>query len=119
MRLPRKKMTEANNDLTILDATDPIDLASDLDRFSHQYAKRTGNYEMSNSLFAAAEWLIFLSEKQTDKRHYQMDINNILTEDFQVTVVREFCKLHAEIAEDEAVREACNVVMEYCKPVTD
>lgn len=81
-------MTEANNDLTILDATDPIDLASDLDRFSHQYAKRTGNYEMSNSLFAAAEWLIFLSEKQTDKRHYQMDINNILTENFQVSVVR-------------------------------
>ena len=48
-----------------------------------------------------------------------MDINNILTENFQVSVVREFCKLHAEIAEDEAVREACNVVMEYCKPVTD
>ena len=56
---------------------------------------------------------------QAYKRHYQMDINNILTENFQVTVVREFCKLHEEIAEDEAVREACSVVMEYCKPVTD
>ena len=47
-----------------------------------------------------------------------MDINNILTEDFQVSVVREFCKLHEEIAEDEAVREACSVLMGYCKPVT-
>ena len=47
-----------------------------------------------------------------------MDINNILTENFQVTVVREFCKLHAEIAEDEAVREACSVLLGYCKPVT-
>ena len=54
---------------------------------------------------------------QAYKRHYQMDINNILTEDFQVSVVREFCKLHAEIAEDEAVREACSVLTEYCKPV--
>ena len=51
------------------------------------------------------------------KRHYQMNINNILTQDFQVTVVREFCKLHAEVAEDEAVRKACSVLMEYCKPV--
>ena len=45
-------------------------------------------------------------------------VNKILTEDFQVTVVREFCKLHAEIAEDEAVRKACSVLMGYCKPVT-
>jgi predicted transglutaminase-like protease len=46
-------------------------------------------------------------------------INEILTQDFQVTVVREFCKLHTEVAEDEAVRKACSVLMEYCKPVED
>jgi len=44
-------------------------------------------------------------------------INDILTQDFQVTVVREFCKLHNDVAEDEAVRKACSVLMEYCKPV--
>jgi len=46
-------------------------------------------------------------------------INEILTQDFQVTVVREFCKLHTEVAEDEAVRRACSLLMEYCKPVED
>ena len=73
---------------------------------------------MIETNLAAAERLISLSEKQTDKRHHQMDINNMLTDNFQVTVVREFCKLHAEIAEDEAVRKACSVLMGYCKPVT-
>ena len=53
---------------------------------------------------------------QAYKRHSEK-VNKILTEDFQVTVVREFCKLHAEIAEDEAVRKACSVLMGYCKPV--
>lgn len=53
------------------------------------------------------------------RRYYQMNISSMLTQDFQVTVVREFCKLHAEVAEDEAVRKACSVLMEYCKPVTD
>ena len=57
--------------------------------------------------------------EQASRKVYEMDkVNKILTEDFQVTVVREFCKLHAEIAEDEAVREACSVLMGYCKPVT-
>ena len=54
---------------------------------------------------------------QAYKRHSEK-VNKILTEDFQVTVVREFCKLHAEIAEDEAVRKACSVLIRYCKPVT-
>ena len=57
--------------------------------------------------------------EQASRKVYEMDkVYKILTEDFQVTVVREFCKLHAEIAEDEAAREACSVLMGYCKPVT-
>jgi len=46
-----------------------------------------------------------------------MKINEIITENFEAAVVFEFCKLHAEIAEDESVREACSVLLEYCKPV--
>jgi hypothetical protein len=51
------------------------------------------------------------------RRYYQMDISNMLTQDFQVTVVREFCNLHIGIAEDAEVIKACVVLMEYCKPV--
>ena len=51
------------DDVTILEATDPVEVAEELNKFSHKYAQRTGDYEMAGTLMAAAEWLIFLSEK--------------------------------------------------------
>ena len=53
--------------ITILDVTDPNEIAAEIDRFSHKYARRTGDYDTAGTLAAAAEWLVYLSEKVNDE----------------------------------------------------
>jgi hypothetical protein len=55
------------NDTTLLDATEPEELADELDAFSGKYAKRTGDYVMAGTFMAAAEWLRYLREQPNDQ----------------------------------------------------
>lgn len=48
--------------ITSLDATDPDELADELDAFSTKYAKRTGDYSTAAMFKCAADWLRHLSE---------------------------------------------------------
>lgn len=50
------------SDITVLDTTDPQELAGELDKFSTNYAKRTGDYERASMMMAAAAWLRELDE---------------------------------------------------------
>ena len=54
-------------DVTILEVTDPHEIAEEIDRFCHRYARLTGDYEMAGTLSAAAEWLVYLAEKVNDE----------------------------------------------------
>lgn len=51
------------SDITFMDTSDPEELADELDTFAHQYAKKTGNYEMADNLLNAAQWLRRLNER--------------------------------------------------------
>lgn len=42
-------------------------------------------------------------------------ISDIITEEFAQEVVRDFLQCHAEIAEDESVKLACKVLLEYTR----
>ena len=41
-------------------------------------------------------------------------IDEIFTHDIQEDVVKDFCLLHFDVAEEEEVRSACKVLLKYC-----
>ena len=42
-----------------------------------------------------------------------MNVYEIITQEFEEEILRQFCAMHAEIAEDEDVRHACTVLLKY------
>jgi len=42
-----------------------------------------------------------------------MKVYEIITQEFEEEILRQFCALHAEIAEGEDVRHACTVLLKY------
>ena len=48
-----------------------------------------------------------------------MNINDIITPEFEDKVVLSFLQLHAEIAEEKTIRDACLTLIPYCTPPGD